>query len=513
MADEVLVTEFRLKDNYSQQVRHINSSTKSFLGTLSGAGSAVANFGLTVAKAFGGASLAVVGFLGAAGNSAANFDAQVQGLEAYAGSAENLAFQMSRLKDAAKLPGLGFEEAIVGATRLQAAGLSFETAERSLRGFGNALALVGGGRDDLNGVILALTQIASKTSVSAEEINQIAERVPQIRQIMKSAFGTANTEELAKMGITSSVFIDRILGPLLMLPKAADSAKNTFENLRGAIEQAFVGIGRAANNYLVPAAQQLGKLIEFANDSGLIGEIGAGITKAFTGQSGAPSADAFIRPFAMVAARLTLLGDYINLFRSAFLIGIDTWKVGIDSLVIALKMVQNRLDFSGRNQVDPVGIFSNSEADFRLKAAFNAADRTMLGYAIEDTNKKASEKEQQIVDSFTAAGKQAQANGAFGDGERKDPASPVNKVAANTGKMVELQKQQLDLSRQILGGGTVASESASPVRIGQALGRGGQGSRVEQKLRELVREVYNETMGVSIASQRNTGQPNRFATR
>jgi tape measure domain-containing protein len=513
MADEVLVTEFRLKDQYSQQVRHMSSATKSFLGTLGGVGSAVTNFGLTAAKAFGGASLAVVGFLGAAGNSAAEFDAQVQGLEAYAGSAENLAFQLSRLKEAAKLPGLGFQEAIIGATRLQAAGLSFETAEKALRGFGNALALVGGGRDDLNGVLLALTQIASKSTVSAEEINQIAERVPQIRQIMQSAFGTSNTEDLAKRGITSQDFIAGVLGPLQQLPKAADSAKNTFENLRSSIEQAFVGIGRAANTYLVPAAQQLGKLIEFANDSGLTGDIGAGITKAFTGQSGAPSADAFIRPFAMVAARLTLLGDYMNLFRAAFLIGIESWKIGVDSLVIGLKMVANRLDFFRRNQVEEVGIFTNSYADFVKKGAFNAANTIMLDQAFQDTNQKASEKEQQIVDSFMAAGQQAQTDGAFGDGGKKDPASPINQVATNTGKMVELQKQQLDLSRQILGGGTVASEAASPVRIGQALGRGGQGSRVEQKLREFVREVYNETIGISLASQRNTGQPNRFATR
>jgi tape measure domain-containing protein len=131
------------------------------------------------------------------------YDSQVRCLAAYAKNAQELQAQLARLQEIAKLPGLGLPEVRAGVLQLEAAGLNAQTAERALMAFGNALALVGKGKSELDGVILALGQIASKGSISAEEINQIAERVPQIRQVLVSAFGTASTEAIQKMGITA----------------------------------------------------------------------------------------------------------------------------------------------------------------------------------------------------------------------------------------------------------------------------------------------------------------------
>ena len=119
-------------------------------------------------------------------------------MRAVTGSASLAAEELKKLEKTAELPGLGFEQAVQGSINLQAASFSADEARQTLEGFGNALATVGGGKADLDGVVRALTQIAAKGKVTAQEINQLAERLPQIREIMKEAFGTSNTEELQK---------------------------------------------------------------------------------------------------------------------------------------------------------------------------------------------------------------------------------------------------------------------------------------------------------------------------
>ena len=211
------------------------------------------------------------------------YDSQVRGLAAYAKNAQELQDQLGRLQEIAKLPGLGLKEVRAGVLQLEAAGLNAQTAERALMAFGNALALVGKGKSELDGVILALGQIASKGSISAEEINQIAERVPQIRQVLVSAFGTASTEAIQKMGISADQAIKRIIAGLEQLPKATTSALTTFENLQDALEQAFLPIGRGILDIFGASESGATRIID------LVAGIGRQIGEVFSavGKSGA----------------------------------------------------------------------------------------------------------------------------------------------------------------------------------------------------------------------------------
>jgi tape measure domain-containing protein len=209
------------------------------------------------------------------------YDSQVRGLAAYAKNAQELQAQLARLQEIAKLPGLGLPEVRAGVLQLEAAGLNAQTAERALMAFGNALALVGKGKSELDGVILALGQIASKGSISAEEINQIAERVPQIRQVLVSAFGTASTEAIQKMGITADEAIKRIISGLEQLPKATQSALTTFENLQDALEAAFLPIGRGILDIFSSAEGGTMRLIDRIAEMGRqIGEVFSAIGKS-----------------------------------------------------------------------------------------------------------------------------------------------------------------------------------------------------------------------------------------
>jgi tape measure domain-containing protein len=209
--------------------------------------------GLTV-----GLSLPLAGLGAAAIKADADMDGLMRGLEAVTGSASAAQSQFERLGDVAKLPGLGFEEAVQGAINLEAAGLSAELAERALGAFGNALATVGKGKADLDGVILALGQIESKGKISAEEINQLAERVPQIRQAMKGAFGTADTEELQKMGISATQFVERVTAEFEKLKPVTGGVRNSFENVQDAIQKSLSEIGKS----LRPATEELLKFLE-----------------------------------------------------------------------------------------------------------------------------------------------------------------------------------------------------------------------------------------------------------
>lgn len=133
--------------------------------------------------------------VGAAAVSAfAEFEKSAKALEAVVGSAKLAGDQIERLRKIAKLPGLGFEQAVKASARLQAVGLSAKEAEDAIAQFGNAVARSGGGAAEFDGAILALTQIASKGKISAEEINQLNERIFEIRPALQAAFGTADSE-------------------------------------------------------------------------------------------------------------------------------------------------------------------------------------------------------------------------------------------------------------------------------------------------------------------------------
>lgn len=197
--------------------------------------------------------VAIGGGVAYAVKQAGDMQALKKGLEAVAGSSEEASKQFERLREVAKLPGLGLTEAIRGSINLQAAGLSANLAERSLKAFGNALATVGKGKAELDGVTLALQQISAKGKISAEEINQLNERLPQIRIAMQQAFGTADTEKLQKMGIDAQMFIEKITAEFEKLPAVTGGFNNSMENLGDNMKILAVKVGES----FLPAIEKI----------------------------------------------------------------------------------------------------------------------------------------------------------------------------------------------------------------------------------------------------------------
>lgn len=290
-----------------------------------------------------GITAPIVAFGAASIKAAADMEALERGLAAATKSAEPLNAQLARLKEVAKLPGLGFTEAVQGSINLQAAGFSAGLAERALKSFGNALATVGKGRAELDGVILALTQIAAKGKVSAEEINQLQERLPQIRQAMKDAFGTADTEALKAMGIDSQVFITKIIEQFERLKPVTGGLKNDFENLRDNVQIALADTGKAFAPFASAFVNQVA--VPMIEKLKLLGTEFGKMDKDSQASAVALGAVAAAAPLATIA--LGALVEKVILLKGAFLsspAGIAAFAAGLTLSALAAKSLKEELE-------------------------------------------------------------------------------------------------------------------------------------------------------------------------
>ncbi len=217
--------------------------------------------GLTI-----GLTALLLGMGKAALESAVKMDAARRSLTAVSGSAKEAERQIARLREVAKLPGIDFQEAIEGSTRLQAVGFSANTAERALKGLANAIAQTGGGAAQLNSVTIQLGQMASKSKVLGQDLRPIIEAAPVLGNVLTQAFGTVDSEaiseKLAKAGKTSSEFIEQIIGELERLPKVGAGAREIFDNFAISVTTALSQVGNSLLVVAGPALETASALIE-----------------------------------------------------------------------------------------------------------------------------------------------------------------------------------------------------------------------------------------------------------
>lgn len=210
--------------------------------------------------------------IGAAGSAIYQATLQADSLEggmiALTGSVEAASKRLDEMRQLAKDPGLGFAQVVEGDIALRSVGLSAQLSTRAMREFGNALAVVGKGKADLDGVLLAVTQIVSKGKVSAEEINQIAERVPQIRKVMQEAFGTADTEAIQKMGIPVERFIEMVVSAFeKTVPRALTRMQGKIDNFTDAATARFADFGAGIAEHFVGPLDEATKKLEESSTS------------------------------------------------------------------------------------------------------------------------------------------------------------------------------------------------------------------------------------------------------
>ena len=176
-----------------------------------------------------------------------------KGLTAVMGSSEAAAIELQNLREVAKLPGLGFEEAVQGSIRLQAVGLSANEARETLSAFGAAIAATGGSAQNLESVQYQLTQMISKNRILQEDFSIIQENVPLVGKAIEAAFGTRNIEQIRNSGISAAEFNRRLIEQLKILPEVQNvtgGLGNAFENFGDSVKVSFAELGRSINTAL-----------------------------------------------------------------------------------------------------------------------------------------------------------------------------------------------------------------------------------------------------------------------
>jgi tape measure domain-containing protein len=198
-------------------------------------------------------SLPLAGVGAAAVAAFADFERLSLGLNAVMGSAEAAEAEMAKLQESAKLPGLGFQEAVRGSIRLQAVGLSADEARGTLEAFGAAIAATGGSAQNLDSVQYQLTQMISKNRILQEDFGILQENVPLLGKAVQNAFGTANIEKIRATGISAEEFNRRIVAALQALPEvqaAAGGLGNAFDNFKDSLNFSLVALGETINETL-----------------------------------------------------------------------------------------------------------------------------------------------------------------------------------------------------------------------------------------------------------------------
>lgn len=238
--------------NMQRDLDRATGAIRRFTSDVQRAGTAM-TVGLTVPLSALGVSV---------GKAAADMDSLRRGLTSIAGSSKAASEQLTRLEDIARLPGLGFKEAIQGSIRLQAVGLSVGVAERSLRAFGNAVALTGGGKAELDRITVQLGQLSAKGKVLGQDLRPIIEAAPAVGRALREAFGTVDASDIEDLGLTTEQFLNRLLTSLEKLPRVTGGVKNSFENLTDSLFRAKVAIGEQLVPVIVPLVDGLTRTLE-----------------------------------------------------------------------------------------------------------------------------------------------------------------------------------------------------------------------------------------------------------
>jgi tape measure domain-containing protein len=148
------------------------------------------------------------------------------------------------------------DTAIAGITRLTAAvkgaGGNVNDASIAFKNINSAIIATGGGAEQVEGAVTALVQIFSKGKVSAEEINQIAERLPGTFNLFAEAAGKtgpqlADSLKKGEVGLNDLQKFVKLLGDDFgdLAEKIADSPQAAGARLKVVTDQLRKDIGDA----------------------------------------------------------------------------------------------------------------------------------------------------------------------------------------------------------------------------------------------------------------------------
>ncbi|MEO0337583.1 MAG: tape measure protein [Bacteroidota bacterium] len=302
-------------------------------------------------KSYAAGIFTVTALLGSI-NTAAQFDGIEKAIEFSSGKqgATNIAF-LKRTVDELKLP---IKESLDGFKLLQGGvmgtGITAEQTRRIFKATAMAGRVMQLSADDMNGSLRALSQIASKGKVSAEELRgQLGERIPGAFAIAARAMNMTTSQldkALQKGEIMSDVFLPRFAAEMEKtfqggVAKAVDSGSANLQDYYTSLTQLSVIVGQRLlptvtqflRNYLIPAIDWIGRNIEVV---GLLTTVFGSLFLA------AKTYSAVMRIVSLVTGQATFTFWGLN---AAFWANPITWVVaGIIALTAAVVYAWNNFE-------------------------------------------------------------------------------------------------------------------------------------------------------------------------
>lgn len=252
----------------------LNNSPQGLLGMVKFAGRIFAAVRAVEAiiQVFQAAGQAIIGFIQTISEAGMRYEKHQLSLNAIDPNA-NTNKVFSNLLQLAKQPGIGIDAGFEGYNKLRFGGASDAFTMRALSAFAKANATVGGGKDQFNRTIYAVSETMNKPFAQAQELFRQLEFLP-IRKILKEKFGVSTTQELKEKNIRSDEVILALVESFEKLKVKTDSFYNLIDNFGDTIDIVKGKMGGAFNQTISPMMENLaGQLEKFVN-SDFFEEIG-----------------------------------------------------------------------------------------------------------------------------------------------------------------------------------------------------------------------------------------------
>jgi tape measure domain-containing protein len=184
------------------------------LGTVEGSASKAMGALKTSATVAAGALATLTGVIGKVGIQYNAMMEQSQiAWETILGSQEEAKKTLKELEVMGAKTPFEFEGLDKAAKLLNMAGFEGDNLFNTLTSVGDAVSAVGGGADELQGISMAIFQMASKGKISAEEMNQLAERGIPAWEMVAQQMGVS-TQEVMKMSENGKLMAEDVLPKL-----------------------------------------------------------------------------------------------------------------------------------------------------------------------------------------------------------------------------------------------------------------------------------------------------------
>jgi tape measure domain-containing protein len=190
---------------------------------------------------------------------AAKYDSLQVRLKGIEGGAKGAAIAFDRLQELSKLPGLGFEQAADAYAGLRSLRQDGPEAIAIIQAFARANASMGGGAEEFGRAMRQVQQIIGKGKLMAEDVNTIAESIPNFRAMMLDAFGTTDASKINDKN-SMKQFLEGIVRVSNDLPKAGETIRNNLDNLSDAWVRLKASM--ADTEFIKSVTADLAKLVE-----------------------------------------------------------------------------------------------------------------------------------------------------------------------------------------------------------------------------------------------------------